>query len=78
MPHHAAPYHVSQYQHNPSHGTAWLQVAACHLELDVAQYADVEERYRLQLVELKTTEMANSDLEKYHKVLKGGTAGGGV
>ena len=25
-------------------------------------------KYRKQLLELKTTEMANSDLEKYHKV----------
>ncbi len=50
-------------------------MAACQQELDVAQYHEIEEKYRLQLVELKTTEMANSDLEKYHKVravLQGG------
>ncbi|TPX67058.1 hypothetical protein SpCBS45565_g04024 [Spizellomyces sp. 'palustris'] len=32
-------------------------------------YKDVEEQYRKQLVELKTEEMANHDLEKYAKAL---------
>lgn len=37
---------------------------------DLAQqvYRDIDGKYRRQLIELRTTEMANSDLEKYHKV----------
>lgn len=34
------------------------------------QYKDIDARYRMQLVEQRTTEMANSDLEKYHKALE--------
>ncbi|KAI7835827.1 hypothetical protein COHA_010280 [Chlorella ohadii] len=34
------------------------------------QYQDIDARYRMQLVEQRTTEMANSDLEKYHKALE--------
>ncbi len=30
-------------------------------------YRGIDTRYRKQLIELKTTEMANSDLDKYHK-----------
>ena len=37
-------------------------------DLNQKQYNRIEERYREHLIMLKTTEMANSDLEKYHKV----------
>lgn len=37
-------------------------------DLASPNYRDIDTRYRKQLIELKTTEMANSDLEKYHKV----------
>lgn len=46
------------------------RVNACRRELEVAQYADIEEKYRQGVVELTTTGMANSDLEKYHKALE--------
>ena len=35
--------------------------------LQAPQYANIDDLYRRQLVELKTTEMVNSDLDKYHK-----------
>jgi DNA repair protein RAD50 len=37
-------------------------------DLASPNYRDIDMRYRKQLIELKTTEMANSDLDKYHKV----------
>ena len=37
-------------------------------DLASPNYRDIDARYRKQLIELKTTEMANSDLDKYHKV----------
>ena len=37
-------------------------------DLASPNYRDIDGRYRKQLIELKTTEMANSDLDKYHKV----------
>ena len=37
-------------------------------DLASPNYRDIDSRYRKQLIELKTTEMANSDLDKYHKV----------
>ena len=37
-------------------------------DLSSPNYRDIDARYRKQLIELKTTEMANSDLDKYHKV----------
>jgi DNA repair protein RAD50 len=38
-------------------------------ELRDPRYADVENRYRNQLIQLKTTEMANKDLDKYYHAL---------
>lgn len=37
-------------------------------DLASPNYRDIDSRYRKQQIELKTTEMANSDLDKYHKV----------
>lgn len=45
-----------------------LQVNQARDEGGQVQYKDIDARYRMQLVEQRTTEMANSDLEKYHKV----------
>ena len=45
-----------------------LQVNQAREEGGQVQYQDIDARYRMQLVEQRTTEMANSDLEKYHKV----------
>lgn len=39
-------------------------------DLSSPNYRDIDARYRKQLIELKTTEMANSDLDKYHKALE--------
>ncbi|KAL3148389.1 DNA repair protein rad50 [Trebouxia sp. C0009 RCD-2024] len=39
-------------------------------DLASPNYRDIDARYRKQLIELKTTEMANSDLDKYHKALE--------
>ena len=44
------------------------QVNQAREEGGQVQYKDIDARYRMQLVEQRTTEMANSDLEKYHKV----------
>ncbi|KAL3678836.1 hypothetical protein R1sor_021792 [Riccia sorocarpa] len=38
-------------------------------DLKQAQYKDIDKRYCGQLVQLKTTEMANKDLDKYYKAL---------
>lgn len=43
-------------------------------DLASPNYRDIDARYRKQLIELKTTEMANSDLDKYHKVCRGWAA----
>ena len=37
-------------------------------ELSAHTYVNVDSKYRKQLIELRTTEMAGNDLEKYHKV----------
>lgn len=36
--------------------------------LSAKEYRDIDAHYRKQLIELKITEMAASDLDKYHKV----------
>ncbi|KAL4429800.1 hypothetical protein ABPG77_010917 [Micractinium sp. CCAP 211/92] len=46
--------------------TVLERVAMCQQELSVAQYHNIEAKYRQQNIELKT-EMAQSDLQKYHK-----------
>ncbi|XP_051127899.1 DNA repair protein RAD50 [Andrographis paniculata] len=38
-------------------------------DLKQAQYKDIDKRYFDQLIQLKTTEMANKDLDKYYKAL---------
>jgi DNA repair protein RAD50 len=42
----------------------------CLTELRHPQYVDVDAKYRKQLIELRTTEMASGDLVKYHKALE--------
>lgn len=37
-------------------------------ELSAHTYVGIDAKYRRQLIELRTTEMAGSDLDKYHKV----------
>lgn len=51
-------------------GTVLERVGLCQQELSVAQYHNIEAKYRQQNIELKTTEMAQSDLQKYHKALE--------
>ncbi|KAK9807149.1 hypothetical protein WJX73_000402 [Symbiochloris irregularis] len=38
--------------------------------LSGAQYTDIDAKYGMQQIEMRTTEMAASDLEKYHKALE--------
>jgi DNA repair protein RAD50 len=58
----------AQDQLRGSLGTIREQVRAAKKELQLPNYRDIDERYRKQLICLKTTEMAHSDVEKYHKV----------
>ncbi|PSC68536.1 DNA repair RAD50 [Micractinium conductrix] len=51
-------------------GTMHERIKVCTEELDVAQYHDIETKYRQQNIEVKTTEMAQGDLQKYHKALE--------
>lgn len=37
-------------------------------ELSAHTYVGIDAKYRKQLIELRTTEMAGNDLDKYHKV----------
>lgn len=39
------------------------------IELKQAQYTDIDKRYFNQLIQLKTTEMANKDLDRYYNAL---------
>jgi hypothetical protein len=43
-------------------------VKAAEKELRAPQYSNIYDRYSRQMIEMKTTEMANSDLTKYHTV----------
>ncbi len=45
------------------------QANKCRTELKNAAFKDIAERYRRQNIELRTTEMANEDLNKYHTAL---------
>lgn len=49
-------------------------------DLNNPNYREIDDRYRKQLIELKTNEMATADLDKYHKVRfeEGLLRGGGV
>ncbi|KAK6266073.1 hypothetical protein QUC31_016910 [Theobroma cacao] len=51
---------MSVYQSNISKNKA---------ELKQAQYKDIDKRYFDQLIQLKTTEMANKDLDRYYNAL---------
>ncbi|KAF7009425.1 hypothetical protein CFC21_023963 [Triticum aestivum] len=51
---------ISVYQSN---------ISKHKLELKQTQYKDIEKRYFNQLLQLKTTEMANKDLERYYAAL---------
>ncbi len=45
------------------------QVDKCRRELKDAAFKDIDEKYRIATIELRTTEMANDDLNKYHAAL---------
>uniref|UniRef100_A0A383V2M5 Rad50/SbcC-type AAA domain-containing protein n=1 Tax=Tetradesmus obliquus TaxID=3088 RepID=A0A383V2M5_TETOB len=51
-------------------GVVLEQVKASKRSLADPKYAQIHARYRKQLIELKTTEMAAADLDKYHKALE--------
>eukprot|EP00850_Spirogloea_muscicola_P018610 SM000172S03083 [mRNA] locus=s172:238718:247159:+ [translate_table: standard] len=44
-------------------------IAKDQSDLRAPQYKDIDRKYRTQLIQLKTTEMANRDLDKYYKAL---------
>ncbi|XP_010927015.1 DNA repair protein RAD50 isoform X1 [Elaeis guineensis] len=57
---------------NRCHGTLSVyqsNISKNKLELKQAQYNDIDKRYFNQLVQLKTTEMANKDLDRYYNAL---------
>ena len=43
-------------------------VKTAERELSAHTYVGIDAKYRKQLIELRTTEMAGNDLDKYHKV----------
>lgn len=45
------------------------QATKCKSELKAAVYKDIDERFRQENIALRTTEMANDDLNKYHTAL---------
>lgn len=50
--------------------TVQQNVARARQGLQAPQFAGIDELYRKQLIELKTTEAASADLEKYHRALE--------
>lgn len=57
---------------NRCHGTIGVyhsNIAKNKIDLKQAQYKDIDKRYCSQLIQLKTTEMANKDLDKYYIAL---------
>uniref|UniRef100_A0A453C3A1 Uncharacterized protein n=1 Tax=Aegilops tauschii subsp. strangulata TaxID=200361 RepID=A0A453C3A1_AEGTS len=59
-------------QYNRCEGTISVyqsNISKHKLELKQTQYKDIEKRYFNQLLQLKTTEMANKDLERYYAAL---------
>ncbi|RZC68646.1 hypothetical protein C5167_031923 [Papaver somniferum] len=55
-----------------SHGTLSVyqsNISKNKLDLKQAQYSDIDKRYFNQLIQLKTTEMANKDLDRYYNAL---------
>jgi len=51
-------------------GTYHESLARCRRDLGQQVYRNVADKWRKQSLELKTTEMATHDLEKYHKALE--------
>ncbi len=45
------------------------QIREHEKELTKPQYQNIDERYRQMLIKVKTTQMANSDLDKYYNAL---------
>lgn len=59
-------------EYNRCHGTLSVyqsNISKHKLELKQTQYKDIEKRYFNQLLQLKTTEMANKDLDRYYAAL---------
>ncbi|XP_064938273.1 DNA repair protein RAD50-like isoform X1 [Musa acuminata AAA Group] len=57
---------------NRCHGTLSVyqsNISKYKLDLKQAQYNDIDRRYFNQLIQLKTTEMANKDLDRYYSAL---------
>ena len=52
-------------------GTVQEQVQRAQRSLGAAHFTDIDAKFRTQQIELHTTELATSDLDKYHKVLPG-------
>ena len=49
-------------------GTVQEQVQRAQRSLGAAHFTDIDAKFRTQQIELHTTELATSDLDKYHKV----------
>ncbi|KAG6482225.1 hypothetical protein ZIOFF_058856 [Zingiber officinale] len=57
---------------NRCHGTLSVyqsNISKYKIDLKHAQYNDIDKRYFNQLIQLKTTEMANKDLDRYYNAL---------
>uniref|UniRef100_A0A2N9EHM7 Reverse transcriptase zinc-binding domain-containing protein n=1 Tax=Fagus sylvatica TaxID=28930 RepID=A0A2N9EHM7_FAGSY len=57
---------------NRCHGTMSVyqsNISKNKIDLKQAQYKDIDKRYFDQLIQLKTTEMANKDLDRYYNAL---------
>ncbi|KAK7331449.1 hypothetical protein VNO77_25674 [Canavalia gladiata] len=57
---------------NRCHGTVSVyhsNISKNKIDLKQAQYKDIDKRYFDQLIQLKTTEMANKDLDRYYNAL---------
>ncbi|XP_077250252.1 DNA repair-recombination protein (RAD50) [Tasmannia lanceolata] len=57
---------------NRCHGTLSVyqsNISKHKIDLKQAQYNDIDKRYFNQLIQLKTTEMANKDLDRYYNAL---------
>nr|XP_048333256.1 DNA repair protein RAD50 isoform X2 [Ziziphus jujuba var. spinosa] len=57
---------------NRYHGTMSVyqsNISKNKIDLKQAQYKDIDKRYYDQLIQLKTTEMANKDLDRYYNAL---------
>ena len=50
-------------------GAEQASLASARQDLEASQYIGIAQKYRNQVVSTKTTEMVNSDLDKYHKVI---------